>query len=140
LSIYLVLLGFQKLVGFGKRNRLSPVCEPQLTGCHYDFFGLLFQQFILRSQPPSTTPCPVFLSGNNWILNLSHYQLLPMVPRKNIFWNICICDISWKTLIISQKLMKYREKTWNWEGLNLSSIPELLGFGLKNPAVLFVDR
>jgi hypothetical protein len=48
---------------------------------------LLFQdkQFILRSQSPSTTPCPVFLSGNNCILNWKHYQLLPMLPRKNIF-------------------------------------------------------
>jgi hypothetical protein len=76
------------------------------------------------------TPCPVFLSGNNWILHWSHYQLLPMLPMKNFFWNICIllkpCDISSKTLIVSQKLMKYKEKTLIWEGPNLSSIPELL--------------
>jgi hypothetical protein len=42
--------------GFGKKNknRLGPACEPQLTGCHYDFFGYLFEaeQFIIRSQPP----------------------------------------------------------------------------------------
>jgi hypothetical protein len=25
--------------GFGKKNRLGPACEPQLTSCHYDFFG-----------------------------------------------------------------------------------------------------
>jgi hypothetical protein len=60
------------------------------------------------------------------------------------FWNICIslqlCDISWKTLIVSQKLMKYKEKTLIWEGPNLSFIPELLGIGSKNPAVLLVDR
>jgi hypothetical protein len=34
--------------------------------------------------------------------------------------------------------MKYKEKTLIGEGPNLSSIPELLGFGSKNPAVLLV--
>jgi hypothetical protein len=36
--------------------------------------------------------------------------------------------------------MKYKEKTLIRERLILSSIPELLGFGSKNPAELFVDR
>jgi hypothetical protein len=36
--------------------------------------------------------------------------------------------------------MKYKEKTLIREGPTLSSIPELLGFGSKNPAVLLVDR
>jgi hypothetical protein len=36
--------------------------------------------------------------------------------------------------------MKYKEKTLIWEGPNLSSIPELQGFGSENPAVLHVDR
>jgi hypothetical protein len=44
-------------------------------------------------------------------------------------------------LIVSQKLMKYKEKkTLIIEGPNLSSIPELLGFGSKNPAVIHVGR
>jgi hypothetical protein len=36
--------------------------------------------------------------------------------------------------------MKYKEKTLISEDPNLSSIPELLGFGSKYPAVLLVDR
>jgi hypothetical protein len=72
--------------GFGKKIGLAPPVSPRWPD-HYNFFGLLFQaeHFILRSQPPSTTPCPVFLSGNNWIPNCSHYQLLQMLPRKNFF-------------------------------------------------------
>jgi hypothetical protein len=40
----------------GEKNRLGPACEPQLTGCLYDFFGYLFQfqaeKFMVRSQLP----------------------------------------------------------------------------------------
>jgi hypothetical protein len=63
-----------------------------VSGCYYDFLVNFFKpnnSFLGQSQPPLTTPCPVFLSGNNWILNWSHYQLLPILPRKNFFWNIC---------------------------------------------------
>jgi hypothetical protein len=62
--------------GFGKKNLLGPACV---------FIGWLFQaeQFILRSRL-------LFLFFYNWILNWSNYQLLPMLPRKNFFWNICI--------------------------------------------------
>jgi hypothetical protein len=36
--------------------------------------------------------------------------------------------------------MKYKEKKLILEGPNLSSIPELLSFGSKNPAALLADR
>jgi hypothetical protein len=80
LSIFLVLVlldVYLFFVDLRKKNWLGPVCEPQLTVCHYYFFS-------------------------------------------NIIWS--------------------RTKTLIWEGPNLSSIPELLGFGSKNPAVFLVDR
>jgi hypothetical protein len=65
-------------VDLGKKNQLSPACEPQLTGCHYDFFGWLFQaeQFILRSQPLN-------LLYSKVILKIGYKLSRPMDPKSN---------------------------------------------------------
>jgi hypothetical protein len=63
-------------------------------------------------------------------------KLKPLPAASNAFQG----KLFLKYLIVSQKLMKYKEKTLNGEGPNLSSIPELLGFVSKNLAVLLVDR
>jgi hypothetical protein len=32
-----------------QKNQLGPACEPQLTSCHYDFFGSLIQASVKDS-------------------------------------------------------------------------------------------
>jgi hypothetical protein len=82
-------------VDLGKKTVIdwAPPVSPSWPAATIIFLGNFFKSnnylFIIYFNA-STTPCPVFLSGNNWILNWSHYQLLPMLPTKKFFWNICV--------------------------------------------------
>jgi hypothetical protein len=135
LSIFLVLLPkvvvYLFFCGFGKKKSARPRLWAPADQLPLWFFWLIISS--LRQQPPSTTPCPSFLSGHNWILNWRHYRLLPLLPRKN-FSEIFV--FYYNLVILVEKHWLFLKNWWNvrkknimWEGPNLSSIPELLGFG-----------
>jgi hypothetical protein len=103
------------------------------------FFWLIISTRTIhsRSQPPSTTPFPVFLSGNNWFLNWSHYQQLPMLPRKKnseifVFYYNLVISVE-KHWLFLRTWWNIRKKTLIWEGSNLSSIPAP-GFWVEKPS------
>jgi hypothetical protein len=52
-------------VDLGKKIRWDPPVNPSGPAAIIIFLVHYFKQFIFRSQPPSTTPCPIAIAASN---------------------------------------------------------------------------